>query len=311
MIEASFGAIFTAVSLMGSMILIGVLLRINQPFTAEVQQMLIKIIVNVGLPAIILSSIFNFQIDGEVGERIVAVLLFSLLLNGGLIFIHWLLLPKLNIEGGKRSEIALLSVLGNTGFIGIPLAYTLFGPEGALLVAIFDAGIDLLLWTVGVTLLQGGEGFSLRRLKALINIPMLAIIIGLTAGLTQFEAPHFFKELMQTLANIASPMAMIYIGLLIPPMWKRRRAIPFSLLLFTAGNKLLAMPIIVAITLWLLPFTPWLKGILLMSATMPSFALSSVLFSRYGADGLFSTAVVITSTLLSLLTIPVVLTLLG
>ncbi len=305
-----FSVVLSAVMIMGVIILFGALLRHNLQFTKEAQQLLIKIIVNVGMPAIILSSIFNFEIDERTASLILTVLLFSIALHTLSIFgIALFLRPRLN-HLGRANELSLLSILGNTGFIGIPLAYTLFGAEGALLAAIFDAGLDLVLWTIGVTFLQPSGKVDLRALKAMINLPMLAIVVGLTLGFMHFEAPPFLKELTERLANLASPLAMLYIGLLIPPMWERRAEINPKELGFALGVKLILLPLVVAIGTLLLPFEKELRSLLVMLASMPSFALASVLFGRFNADARFGTAVVISSTLLSLVTIPLLLTLL-
>ncbi|MFK9094303.1 AEC family transporter [Bacillus salipaludis] len=64
----------------------------------------------------------------------------------------------------KKREIALLSGLRNTGFIGIPLCAALIGPEGALFAAIFDAGVDITIWTVGVLIIQQNRRFTFQSL---------------------------------------------------------------------------------------------------------------------------------------------------
>ncbi|WP_342352021.1 AEC family transporter [Neobacillus soli] len=115
----------------------------------------------------------------------------------------------------KSKEIALLSGLGNTGFIGIPLCTLLLGPEGAFYAAIFDAGVDITLWTIGIFILQETRLSRTKALKTMINIPNLAIVLGLTITYFQLTPPPIVVDLTDRIAALASPMAMFYIGILL------------------------------------------------------------------------------------------------
>ena len=59
----------------------------------------------------------------------------------------------------KARKMAILAGIGNTGFIGIPLCAQIFGPTGGLLAAIFDAGLDVVVFTLVIMFLQQGEKF--------------------------------------------------------------------------------------------------------------------------------------------------------
>ncbi|MGG1267921.1 hypothetical protein [Brevibacillus laterosporus] len=120
--------LFSSVGMMAVIIGIGAMIGRMKPVTADARQLLITIIINVAVPCIILNGIFHTQLNQQ-------------LLN------HIFL-------------IFFIAGLGNTGFIGLPLCVGLFGPTGGLLAAIYDAGLDLVLWTVGVMVLKGKNGFT-------------------------------------------------------------------------------------------------------------------------------------------------------
>lgn len=292
---------------MGVMIFIGILLRRKQPLTPEVKHLMIQLIVNVGMPCIVLSGILNFEIDGAVMALIFQTFLIAVGINVGAIALSFTLAKSRGKTKAEASEIAIVSSLGNTAFIGIPLCTILFGPKGTLLAAVFDAGLDFVLWSVAVFLLQKSSRFSLANLKAMLNIPMMAIILGLTLGFLQFEAPQFLKDLTRTLAGIASPLAMIYIGFLVPDMWKRLPAIPALRLAPPILFKLLFLPLATMFALLMLfpGLDAMLKNVLIVQMAMPTFTLASVLFQRYDADVNFGTAVTTLSILLSIITIPI------
>ncbi len=308
-------AFFTALSsitIMGVMILIGILLRRKQPLTPEVRHLMIQLIVNVGMPSIVLSGILNFPIDGSIMALIFQTFLIAMGINIGAILLSYSLAKAQGKSGAEASEIAIVSSLGNTAFIGIPLCTILFGPKGTLLAAVFDAGLDFVLWSVAVFLLQKSSRFSLINLKAMLNIPMLAIILGLTLGFLQFEAPQLLKDLTRTLAGIASPLAMIYIGFLIPDMWKRLPALSLRRLAPPITFKLLFLPLAtMGIILFIPALDGMLKNVLIVQMAMPTFTLASVLFERYDADVNFGIAVTTLSILLSIITIPLMIYIAG
>ncbi|MBP6345618.1 MAG: AEC family transporter [Neisseriaceae bacterium] len=295
----------SSVGIMGVMILIGILLRRNRPLSIETQGMLIQIIVNVALPCIILSSIFKFKMDGEMFKLVLLTFVGAAALNTVALLVCWALGKGLGYEGQRARQTSIISALGNTGFIGIPLCAILFGPKGALLAAVFDAGMDFVLWSLGIFMLQKDSKFSLASLKPMLNIPMLAIVLGLALGFMQFEAPQFLISLTTMLANVASPLAMIYIGLLVPGMWPKIRAMPKRQFTVPLLFKLFGVPALAMLMVSVLDLDLTLAQVILVQATMPTIALASIVFHKYGGDVDLAASTTIVSTLLALATIPI------
>src|SRR5699024_2240188 len=165
-------------------------------------------IINTGMPAIILSSIFKVEIDQAMFRKILLVLVISVVIN--MIGILIGLISSYFLHDHNRVESAVLSGLGNTGFIGIPLCAVLFGPEGALFAAIFDAGVDLVIWSFGVTLLNSKEKFSLKSLKEIINVPFIAIILGLLLAIIVYQLPFAIGATIDYLAAFVVTVVIIF-----------------------------------------------------------------------------------------------------
>lgn len=295
----------TSVSVMGAMMVIGILLRRAYGLTKETQRLVVALIVNIGLPAIVLSSVFNFNLDATILKQIITTFALSVIVNAsGILLVHHLAKKYFNLQDQKASELAITASLGNTAFIGIPLCYVLLGAQGALLAAIFDAGLDFVIWTLCVFLLRREKGFRLRYLAAMINIPLVAIIVGLTLGIMQFEAPEMLKQLTKSLAAIASPLGMIYIGLLVPDLVKVIRQIDLKRVAYGVIFKIMIFPLLTLLVIFLLPIDSMVVKVVLIQTTMPTFTLASVLFQRYNADVNFGIAMTIISVFGALLTIP-------
>jgi hypothetical protein len=203
-------------------------------------------------------------------------------------------------------KLSLLAVLGNTAFIAIPLCTAIFGPIGGLLAAIFDAGLDLVLFTVGVYLLQSNKKFSIKELKSVINMPLIAIMTGMFFVFSGLEAPMFFKELTSMLSGLAAPLAMLYIGLLVQPFLKERSGLLYKEIWYPLGMKLIIIPAVIAIALSVSPIDEFLKFMLVILTSMPTFLLAPVLFSRHTEHESEAAITTVYSTLLSIMTIPLI-----
>ena len=153
--------VYQSIAIIAMMIIIGVLISRSIPITEQTKKVFTSIIVNVAMPCIILSSVFNMSISANILKNLGLVFIFSIIINIIGMLIGWFLASYHRESKAHRAEIALLSGLGNTGFIGIPLCSAIFGHEGALYAAIFDAGVDLVIWTLGVMILSNRFSLSL------------------------------------------------------------------------------------------------------------------------------------------------------
>jgi predicted permease len=298
--------LLTSVFIMAVIVGIGSLLGYRYPLTADSRQLMIALIVNVGMPCIILDGVFQTPIDGQMMMKIFVIFGLSVGFNCLGIALGWLGAGAMKLPARKRREMAILSGLGNTGFIGLPLCAALFGPKGALLAAVFDAGLDFTIWTVGVMLLQDKFAFSLKGLKAMLNIPMIAIVIGLLLAALGVTPPDAVKQLAGTLAKIASPLAMMYVGMLMPALLRNKRRVPLQELGLPLSLKLFVFPLVAALLLSLFAMDGDITRIALIQVAMPTIALASILFARYAADEEMGAMTTVFSTLFGLLTIPAV-----
>lgn len=299
-----YSIVFESILLIGLMILIGVILAYITPINENTKQTYTTIIVNVAMPCIVLSSIFKVDINHNILQNIIIVFALSLVINLLGIGLGWLLATFVGPGKAFRREIALLSGLGNTGFIGIPLCATLLGPEGALYAAIFDAGVDLVIWTVGVMILQKSTSFSLSSLRSMVNIPTIAIVFGLFFAFVNYRPPEIFVSLTNQLAALASPLAMFYIGLLIMSINKPQFLNVKSKVVIPTIIKLVGLPFVVFILIKIMNMNGIIPATLLIQAMMPVLTLASILFSKYDANDKFGAITTVISTIISLISIP-------
>ncbi|WP_209124244.1 AEC family transporter [Alkalihalobacillus sp. BA299] len=302
-----FSSIIVSISVMAIIIIIGIIIEKKVTLNIEAKQLILFIIVNIALPCIILNGVFNTEITEDVLSRMLMIFLFSMIINCLGMGLGLVISKMFQFDSVKSRKIAILSGMGNTGFIGIPLCANIFGPMGGLLASIFDAGVSFTAFTIGILLLQENRKFSFQNLKALINPPVIAIVSGLAFAIIGFEAPVIVKQLTANLANLAAPLAMLYVGMVIPSIFSEgKKAISFQFMSVPITIKLFILPIMTIILIKGMPIHNLLKEITIIQSAMPTFMLASVLFARYTNGDNRGIVTIIYSTIISLVTIPII-----
>lgn len=283
----------------------GFIIAMKTPLTKDIRKFLIMLIINVVVPGLILHGFFQLTIDNQLLMQILITFVFSVLFNFLSLFAALGLAGIFFKQAVKAREIAFLSALGNTALIGIPLSATLFGPKGAVLAAVFDAGMALILWSLGVMLIQQKGSIGLRSLKSMFNMPLLAILIGFTTAFFKISPPPFVKDVADTVGYAATPLAMFYIGMLIMSIIKEKRKISPSMLALPIALKLIVFPMAAYLVLMLLSLNETIVNILLIQVTMPTLSTASIVMAMNNADEDMGAVTALISTVLSLVSIPI------
>ena len=253
-------------------------------FTKDIKSFLIFIIINIGLPAIILNGFFQVKIDDSLLNQMIIIFIFSLCFNILALTIGWIFSKMIRLSSLKARETAFLSTFGNTGLIGIPLCASIFGAKGAVFAAVFDAGMSLMLWTIGCLFIQGKTKITLKNMKSMISAPNIAVIIGLLFVSFKIDPGFFIKDVTSSLAGIASPLAMIYIGMLVLTIIQEKRKVSARLVAIPVSLKLLVFPVIGILALTLLPISADIEQLLVIEMAMPAVTSASVILALYNAD---------------------------
>lgn len=211
----------------------------------------------------------------------------------------------------------LMYVFGNVGFVGIPVVKALLGSEKLIYVAVFILEYNLLLYSYGAFLLQKKENsrlnlsslFSRETLAALrpcINMGTFACAATFIVFLSGLRVPAPLSDSLMYLANATTPVSLIVIGVTLG-MEKHITS------LFTSGGryifcfwKLIGVPLVGAFLLKLLPVSESLCQTYLILMAMPVGNINLMLVQQNGMDGKECARTIILSTLLSVISIPLV-----
>lgn len=290
---------------------IGALLHRMIDFQENVKKAFMTVLIYAAMPAIILDSIFQLPITEDLLMQVLLVFAVSVLIQFSGIFIGWITFKIAKKPRQRRNELAILSGLGNSGFLGIPICALLFGPKGALLAAVFDMGLDVAIWTICIYMLKGEEKFSWKPLKSMLNFPFMAMMTGLALALLGFRPPQFIAETLGILSGLTVPLAMIFIGLMLMQIVKSGNLTRMREVAGTLPLKLILLPSAVIMALFLLfqagTALPWeTAGVFMVQAAMPTFTFAAVIFIYCSADEELAALASVSSTVCSLLTVPLI-----
>lgn len=215
-------------------------------------------------------------------------------------------LPRLlRCPGEKRSMYAFMVTFSNMGFLGFPVVSALYGPEAVFYASIFNLFFQLVVYTYGVWLMGGATGHFRLHWKTFCTPIILASIVAYVCYLTDVSAPQFLVKTLGMLSNVTSPMCMLVIGIALANVPVGRVFSNWRLYVINLV-KLLGLPLLAYALLHRVVTNPLILGITVVIAAMPVATMSTLLATKYNADEELAASGVFLSTLLSLVTIPVV-----
>ena len=197
------------------------------------------------------------------------------------------------------------AAFSNPGFFGIPIILSCLDNGAIFYIAAYVAFLNLLQWSYGVSLLTGAtENITPKRL---LTAPfVIAIEIGAFFFLTGFPVPGILAKAVTHLANLNTPLAMFATGVYLAqtdPKKMVRKAVLYKI----SVVKLLVVPLLAMVMLALLPKAYFdLKLTLLIAAACPTGTNIAVYAQLHDRDFGYAVETVAVTTILSLLTLPLV-----
>ena len=194
----------------------------------------------------------------------------------------------------------------NAGFIGIPLVLAVLGYEGVFFVSAFITVTNIVQRTYGLYLISGDKSLITPR-NSFLNPASLGSLLGLIVYLLQIQLPTILSDSLYTIANLNTPLAMILLGSYVAQS-KLMDVFTHPRAYWTTFLSLILSPLISIFVLWLLPLDNYLVFFVLAIASSAPIAVNTALFSQlYGGDYEYGARLVVLSTLLSIISMPMVL----
>ncbi len=265
------------------------------------------LLINITIPALIVASMqVPFTPERLAGAE-------TLVLATGALYIFsfalaWAVSKAMRVPPAEEGVLQFAIVFGNVGFMGFPVALTLFGEEALFYVAIFNLFFNVLVFSVGIAMLTEGRGKGFDP-RLLANPGIAASVVGLALFLGSVEIPSPFIDSIELLGGVTTPLAMIIVGAMLATFPAREMVGNWRIWVASAV-LLLAVPVAYYYLFSPVFPDPFINGIMITMAAMPAAANTVIFAEQYGADSRLASQIVFVSTIGSLVTIPLIATVL-
>ena len=271
-------------------------------FDQEFGKKLSWLVVNVANPTLAISAVVNNEEQIAKKDFYVTVLLAICFYAFFLILAQ--ILPRL--IGVQKSDIGvykMMTTFNNIGFMGFPVIAAAYG-NGALIYAVpFSIMFNILCYTWGIqTLCGGGEKGNWKRI---INIGTISGIISIVLFFMQIPVPKMICSLSAGLSNLTGPLSMLVIGISIAAMELKDLFTDVKLLKF-ALIKLLAVPVAAMLLVCQVIDNRLICEVFLVMMATPAASMCAMLSQQYGGDYELAAKGVALTTILSVVTMPIV-----
>ena len=315
----NFDALYIVVATLTVLLAVGFLCRKVGIIDDTASKRLSKLILMVGQPAMIIYSMSSSEYSDETVNIALIMLVLGFVFHALLALLgYFLALPYKKVPDEKKiSEFSFM--FANCAFIGFPIFEALIGPIGLFMASFLTFSFNILLWTWGLGIFaRGRKDIKLNLKKVFLNFGTVPCIIGLIFYLLKapsvgFEIPGFLMKAMGYLSNLCTPISVLVTGALIATQTPKKIFFTWKLYYFNIA-KLFILPLIVCIISKIVLIAVPVEGLEIYAifataaAALPAASSVTMMSETYGLDSGYSSLIVGTSSVLSVLSLPLTLT---
>ena len=286
---------------MAFMVLIGYILAkidfISEKGMMEMSVLLLKVVV----PMIIISS-FQREFSFELLEKWLTMFFVSVLIYVISIAVAHLLYRKKDEYACAENRMSV--VMPNNGFLAFPLMTALVGELGVFLGSSNVVILNFLQWTYGTKLLAPKE--KIRFKNILLNPAVIAVVVGLLLFVSPWKFPQPVYTAISAIGSLNTPLAMIVLGAMLAQSDIKKELKNIGIYK-PALIKLILIPLIMIPIFLLIPVSNEIRTVGLICSVTPTATAVSMISQLYGGEYKYSTNVVVITTVLSAVTMPIIL----
>ena len=261
---------------------------------------LVRLLMDVAMPMMVLNAFNKPTTREEILSSlwVIAIALAGCVVTGLIGLVLWRKQPE-----NRRKVLMYASMFSNAGNAGLPIISLVFGPTGVFYASMYLIPPRILQWTVGL-------GFFVKPEKGgwvknvLLNPMVVMIYIGAVLMATNWQIPGVFGTAIANLGGMTGPLSMILIGATLSTMDLRTLFDPDVLEI--TGLRLIVFPLMMALLMRLMGIESTALHICTILLAMPVASNTASIAERYGGDYVFASACVSVTTLLSVVTVPLV-----
>lgn len=261
-----------------------------------------EVLLYVSSPMMILNSFFiEFSKD-----RIVNVL--WVVGTGIGMFVISILLSKVFFGRFEEKVVPVLrftAIFSNCGYMGLPFVNSIFGSEGVFYASFYIVTFHTVLWTYGY-MMYGGKGTRRQIIRKLLISPsIIALYIGLIIFIFSIPVPEAIKGAVGAVGDMTMPLSMLIIGGVMSTT-KLHTVFSDWRVYLASFIRLIFMPLLYFVLAYITGVPTLPAAVLVTALAMPAAANTTIFAELFDKDSVFASKCVSVSTLLSIITAPIV-----
>lgn len=252
----------------------------------------------------ILGSVINADLDVTPG-RVFVILGVGCVMYAILVALSFIVPVVYRCKPGDRGIYSFMTIFGNTGFMGIPVAGAIFGGAASFYAALLNIPFNLLAYTLGIALLNSTGERTKIRWRLLVNPPMIAALLAVVLLCVDVRLPAPLTKSIGMLGDMVVPCSMIIIGASLGTRRLKEVFGDWHVYAF-APMRLIVVPIVLWGIMHLFIRDATLLGTITLLGAMPVASFATMLSIQYGGNVQMASRSVFVTTVLSVITIPLV-----
>lgn len=262
------------------------------------------LIVNVASPMLIISSIAGVEGSNK-------SIVFLMIGAGILIYIGFIILGKIinRLFPFPKKDWPVyecMVVFANTGFMGYPVLLDVFGQEAVFYASLIHMAFNFFVYTYAIMCLTKGDDSEFKlNFKQLITPGIILIFVGIFIYLFDIQLPSVLMDTINSVGSLTAPLSMMMIGSSLAVYPIKNSFTDWRSYVF-AFVRLMIVPFVTMIMCRLLHIDAYYANITIITNAMPVGSMVLMLATQYNANVKIVTRNIVVSTLLSVITIPIV-----
>ncbi len=257
-------------------------------------------------PSLVFDSLFHIQIAWHDLGRILG---FSVVMIATLLLLGLVIARGFRWERDMVSAFVLTLVLLNNGNYGIPLNQFAFGQIGSELAVLYYTVNAVFGNTFGVFIASSGSASVRAALKGLLRVPMIyATVIAILMRSLALTPPLPLMRAVGLLGDAAVPVMMMILGMQLASIDANSGIGPAGI---ATVIRLVLSPVLATVVSGMLGMEGMIRVVGITQWGTPTAVLAAVLATQYNCRPRYVAMVIFISTLLSILTMPVLLSRVG
>lgn len=314
---AAFLSSVSSVVVIVLIMLLGYVLRLKGWFADTFAGNISKLITQIALPASIFISVQNNLTRGSLLNLFENLLLPFI----GVVIsyiVAFILVKVIKVPVGRRGVFINTIANANTIFIGMPLNVALFGNKAMPYFLVYYIINTVSTWAFGVFLIKNDDPTLIEEekkehkieWKKLLPMPLVGFIIAILWLLTGWQLPTFASQTFTYVGNLVTPLSLVYIGIVLADSGIKNVRLDKDSLFALIGRFIVAPAIMILLVRVCAPAVnfdvPTLMGkTFIVQSGTPALAVLPVLANEAHGDVDYATNVVVLSTLLFIIVVPI------